>query len=80
MNFQERTTLHLMTDFNGITPAELREAGIASPAKVVSNLRRQGQCIYTNKTSHGTVYKVGTPTKRMVAMAYAVAGPRCFMQ
>lgn len=79
MNFQESQTLALMTDFDGITPAELRSEGIASPAKVVSNLRRQGHCIFTNKTQFGTMYKLGKPTKRMIAMAFAVAGPRCFM-
>lgn len=76
---QENFTLQLTSTPTGVTPTELRMLGIASPSKVVSRLRRKGACIFTNRTSAGTVYKVGAPSQRMIAMAFAVAGPRAFM-
>lgn len=44
--------------------------GLANPHEAVRQLRNNGYCIYNNR---GT-YRLGTPTKRMVALANAVAG------
>jgi len=57
--------------------------GIAQPASAIRNLREQGHCIYANETelSTGTVatkYRIGTPTRRIVALAKYVAGARLF--
>lgn len=48
--------------------------GLRNPREAVRQLRTQGYCIYTNKSG----YRLGTPTKRMVAIANAVAGATIF--
>lgn len=57
--------------------------GIKSPSRAVSYLREQGHCVYANKSSlsDGTVttkYRIGRPSKRMVALANAVLGAQAF--
>jgi hypothetical protein len=57
--------------------------GIAHPASAVRNLREQGYCVYSNtaKLSNGAVavkYRIGKPSKRMLALAYRVAGTGMF--
>lgn len=76
---QENFTLQLASTESGVTPSELRLLGVASPSKVVSRLRRKGACIYTRRTTEGTSYRLGVPSARMIAMAFAVAGPRAYM-
>lgn len=76
---QENLIMHHASGKNGILVSDLRNFGIASPSKVVSRLRRKGACIYTKRSNHGTIYKIGTPTARMIAMAFSVAGPRAYM-
>lgn len=48
--------------------------GLRNPADAVRKLRAQGHCIYTNKNG----YRIGAPTKRMVALANLVAGSQLF--
>lgn len=53
--------------------------GVTNLAARVAELRERGYSIYTNKTKNGkTAYRLGTPSKRMVAMAYAVGGTQVF--
>jgi hypothetical protein len=47
------------------------------PARV-QELRAEGYSIYTNKTKNGTAYRLGNPTRAMVATAYAVMGSSAF--
>ncbi len=56
---------------------------IASPTKVVSRLRRDGHAIYLNKhvdtKGRQTMkYRLGTPSRRMVAAAAALMGASAF--
>jgi hypothetical protein len=51
-----------------------RVTGLKNPGEAVAALRRAGHCVYTNKNG----YRLGTPTKRMVALANAVAGALVF--
>lgn len=45
----------------------------------ISELRSHGYAIYTNTTKNGkTAYRLGKPSRRMVAMAYASAGSSVF--
>ena len=45
----------------------------------VAELRAKGYAIYSNTTKNGkTAYRMGKPSRRMVAMAYAVAGSSVF--
>ena len=56
--------------------------GIAHPASTVRNLREQGYCIYANDAVvNGTKvvkYRIGTPTRSMVALAAQVRGANAF--
>jgi Helix-turn-helix domain len=56
---------------------------VKSPTKVISRLRRDGHSIYLNKCvdTKGRVtrqYRLGTPNRKMVALAAAVAGASVF--
>ena len=57
--------------------------GIVNPARHVQYLREQGYCVYSNPTklSNGKVatkYRIGTPSRRIVAMAAQIAGASAF--
>lgn len=56
---------------------------IASPTKIISELRREGYAIYLNrrvdtKGRETMKYRLGTPTRAMVALAAQVAGASVF--
>ena len=40
---------------------------LKSPRSVVNKLREDGHCVYINKSSTGTSYRIGTPSKAIVA-------------
>jgi hypothetical protein len=52
--------------------------GVKALAARVSELRSEGYAIYTNRTAKGTSYRLGRPSREMVALAYAVEGNRIF--
>ena len=57
--------------------------GLKNPHDAIHQLRNQGNCIYGNKTTladgtETTKYRIGKPTKRMVAVANAVLGAQAF--
>lgn len=57
--------------------------GLKDPVASVRNLRDQGHCIYANsaKLHDGTEtvkYRLGTPTKRMVALSSYMIGAQAF--
>lgn len=57
--------------------------GIKSPSRAVAYLREQGHCVYANKTTlsdgtETTKYRIGKPSKRMVALANQVFGAQAF--
>lgn len=57
--------------------------GLQNPHRAINYLREQGNCIYANKVTlsdgtEGTKYRVGKPSKRMVAIANAVMGSAAF--
>lgn len=53
--------------------------GVTNLSARVSELRAEGHAIYTNKTKNGKVaYRLGTPSRRMVALAHAVGGNHVF--
>lgn len=56
---------------------------VGSPTKLISELREDGYAIYLNRRTDtkGRVtnkYRLGTPARRMVAMATAAAGAAVF--
>ena len=53
--------------------------GVTNLSARVSELRAQGHAIYTNKTKNGkTAYRLGKPSRRMVALAYSLVGNQAF--
>jgi len=57
--------------------------GFKNPGRAVHYLRSQGYCIYSNPTTLSTgekvvKYRLGKPSKRMVAIANAVLGASAF--
>lgn len=65
---------------NDITEGQARSRfGISNLSARISELRAEGYSIYTNKLTTGqTVYRLGTPSRTMVAAAYAVLGSEAF--
>ena len=70
--------------YNTLTAAQARSRfGIANVGARIEELRAEGHCIYTNKKtlSDGrtiTFYRLGKPSREMVAMAHAVLGGQAF--
>lgn len=57
--------------------------GIKSAGRAIAYLREQGNCIYANKVTlsdgtEGTKYRIGKPTKSMIALAHSVLGASAF--
>jgi len=53
--------------------------GLKNPHDAIHQLRREGHCIYSNKTSRGTIkYRIGKPSKRMVRVIHAGIGASLF--
>ena len=56
--------------------------GIAHPASTIRNLREQGYCVYSNPAvvngSEVVKYRIGRPTRAMVAIANRYAGSSVF--
>ena len=57
--------------------------GLKNPHGAIHELRNQGHCIYSNKAkladgSETVKYRIGRPTKRMVAIANRIAGAQLF--
>ena len=57
--------------------------GLKNPHGAIHSLREQGHCIYANKAvladgTETTKYRVGKPSRKMVAIANAVMGSQLF--
>ena len=48
-------------------PAAQNKFNLKRPRAVVDKLREEGYCVYINKSSKGTSYRIGTPSKAIVA-------------
>lgn len=60
-----------------LTPAQITKSfGLKNPHEAVRQLRAQGYCIYTNPTG----YRLGTPTKTMVAAISKIFGAAPFVK
>ena len=60
--------LNLLNKGESITWKALRSRfDLGSPRAMVDKLREQGHMIYINQTGKGTSYRVGTPTRAIIA-------------
>ena len=59
---------NLFSKGNTVTWKSLRNTfDLKSPAAMVGKLRNEGMMIYENRTSKGVSYRVGTPSKAIIA-------------
>lgn len=78
MSQNERLVRYLVGG-RSISASEARSRfGIRNLRARVNDLRTQGFCVYTNRDGSRTTYRMGTPSRAMVAVAYQVAGVRLF--
>lgn len=75
------------SEYNTLTAAKMQSVfGVANPSATINELRNEGHAIYLNSriNSNGdkvSFYRLGTPTKRMVAAGIAAlrqGGARAF--
>ena len=59
---------NLFSKGNTVTWKSLRNTfDLRSPAQMVGKLRNEGMMIYENRTSAGVAYRVGSPSKAVIA-------------
>ena len=86
MSAKQKILNYLSKDsgYNTLTAAQIRSRfGITNVGARIEELRAEGHCIYTNKKtlSDGrkiTYYKLGKPSREMIATAHAVLGSQAF--
>jgi hypothetical protein len=78
MKPQTQTVLEALQSGQRLTQTTARQLGVRSLAARICELRQEGYSIYTNTTSRGTNYRLGAPSRKMVAIAHAVAGTQVF--
>ena len=65
---KKQKVLNLLSNGRAITWSTLRtKFDLTSPRAMVDQLRVEGHMVYINKTSNGTTYRMGTPTKAILA-------------
>ena len=86
MSAKQKILNYLSKDngYNTLTAAQIRSRfGITNVGARIEELRAEGHCIYTNKKTLNdgrtiTVYRLGKPSKAMVAAAHALLGGQAF--
>lgn len=78
MSAKSKVLAYLSKDsaYNTLTPAKMQSVfGVANPSATINELRNEGHSIYLNsRIVNGekvSFYRLGTPTKRMVAAGIA---------
>jgi len=60
--------LNLLSKGESVTWKTLRNKfDLTSPRAMIDQLRSEGNMVYINKTDKGTSYRLGTPTKSIIA-------------
>ena len=86
MSAKQKILNYLAKDsgYNTLTSAQIRARfGVSNVTARIEELRAEGNCIYTNKKTLAdgrriTYYKLGKPTKAMIAAAHAALGGEAF--
>jgi biotin operon repressor len=78
----KQRVLKVLESGRNFTPAQLAGLTGSSEDSIrprISELRAEGHAVYTNTTKNGkTAYRLGTPSRKMVAAAYAMMGGQAF--
>lgn len=83
MSINAKVLRHLLKG-NEITASEISgKYGAGNPTEVIRQLRMKGYAVYGNKTNlwdgtPTTKYRIGTPSRAMVAAAYQSVGAEVF--
>lgn len=79
-NSQKETVLNALKSGKSLTTSQLTNSyKVASASEVIRQLRSEGYAIYTNTDSNGkTSYRLGTPSRSMIAAAYNMSGSALF--
>ena len=65
---KKERVLNLLNKGKSVTWSTLRtKFDLTSPRAMVDQLRTEGHMVYINQTSNGTSYRLGTPTKAILA-------------
>jgi len=65
---KRQKVLNLLLKGESVTWKTLRSRfDLTSPRALVDTLRSEGNMIYINKTANGTSYRMGVPTKAIIA-------------
>ena len=65
---KKQKVLNLLSNGKSVTWTSLRNKfDLTSPRAMVDQLRTEGHMVYINQTSNGTSYRMGTPTKAIIA-------------
>tara|TARA_B100000780_G_scaffold2456_1_gene2100 strand:+ start:281 stop:595 length:315 start_codon:yes stop_codon:yes gene_type:complete len=65
---KKQKVLNLLNKGNAVTWNTLRNKfDLTSPRAMVDQLRTEGYMVYINQTAAGTSYRMGTPTKSILA-------------
>ena len=65
---KKQKVLNLLSNGKPVTWTTLRNKfDLTSPRAMVDTLREEGHMVYINQTSNGTTYRMGTPTKAILA-------------
>ena len=69
-------TMRLLSTGKNVTWATLRnKLDLTSPRAMIDTLRSEGNCIYVNKHEGQTAYRLGEPSKGVIAAGFkAVTG------
>ena len=51
---------------------------LSKPRAVVDKIREEGHCVYINKNKKGTYYRIGTPSKALIAAGFAALEPSVY--
>jgi predicted ArsR family transcriptional regulator len=86
MSVKQKILNYLSKDsgYNTLTTAQIRSRfGVSNVGARIEELRSEGHCIYTNKKTLDsgktiTYYRLGKPSREMVAAAHAVFGAEVF--
>lgn len=76
---QNEFLARFLSSGRSITSRQARTYGIRNLRARVNDLRNEGYCVYTNRSTKGkTSYRLGRPSRAIVAAAYQVAGSTLF--
>ena len=65
---KKQKVLNLLSSGKAVTWQTLRNKfDLTSPRAMVDQLRTEGHMVYINQTSNGTTYRMGQPTKAILA-------------